>query len=532
MTERMRSMEREAETAKRETEASKRELAALKGTCDTKYGCLEHMVLELRGKYEGNVEGLKTLVDALKQPLATTVRTRIRQEVERECAGFAQVRESVGRAMGRLDVIEATNAHSRSTEEVPCDLSVKAAAGGGGDVTARLIDETTWLSVGLAQAQEIRAQLASMVQQQSGMRFKLKTYTDSTLRNLEDIRSFPDAISKPQTQTALLAQRGHSWQGHRDPGLGEHVLPAQKWRIRFLGDEEAVGNSCRQGFDPTDVGTWRPRFEGKTYWEIEKQLQRLFLRGKAARAPPPVVGAFQALARWVECAVADPSQWADTIGMGRRMSLTLHYRVNGAGYRMTETDFLQASDENAYSSDPLQKPLDKARKMDDRKSKPATLRSGAIKCYNCGELGHKSIICPQPTRSRGPSGKGQAAGSRASSGGRKKRSRGAVVVTSGLADVCGGAGNRPPAHHLHGCGKPSADDAADGNASDRRAIVLGRAGAGTPTILSPKKTGERGRGGHVRADNLGATSLAVAKLQGVLPRGEVAAQPRWDAGIS
>ncbi|KPA73343.1 hypothetical protein ABB37_00079 [Leptomonas pyrrhocoris] len=148
-----------------------------------------------------------------------------------------------------------------------------------------------------------------------------------------------------------------------------------------------------------DVCTWRPWFRGKTPYEIEKQLKHIFLRGEAPRTAP-VNDAFQAVLRWLLAAEADPRYWADHQGTGRRMGLTLFYRVNGSSYKMTETEFLQACEENSYNFDPLLKVLRLSGKKDAYKTTGSSAPASSVVCYNCGKTGHKSAICPQPSRYR------------------------------------------------------------------------------------------------------------------------------------
>ncbi|KPA81209.1 hypothetical protein ABB37_03632 [Leptomonas pyrrhocoris] len=147
MSERMRSLEQQAET-------SKRDMVELRRAYAEKAKELDRQVFAERGTLVSTQEGLKAPVDHLESTMALTTQTQMRQEVQRECAGYEQQREKLGRTLARVDALEAANTQAKNLEGVLRDLSTEVTAGGaegGGETTARLMEEITRLGVGLAQ---------------------------------------------------------------------------------------------------------------------------------------------------------------------------------------------------------------------------------------------------------------------------------------------------------------------------------------------------------------------------------------------
>ncbi|KPA85532.1 hypothetical protein ABB37_01804 [Leptomonas pyrrhocoris] len=462
---------------------------------------LELQLLRERGEYQESVRMLKaSVVDLESQVVASfekkyrDLNTEYNEKIEKE-------RERVDRAVARVSEVENAVAQASLMEAVLKEVSEKlttAGSEGNGAQMAQLLTEVARMGSTAAEVQALRDQLNEIAGSQDLGDFRGRGLVASNERIERQQASLKESIAQLERKVVHI-DKAPTWETEHDNRGDGPGSPTQKSRLTFLDDAESVAESLKVEFDPMDVCTWRPWFRGKTPYEIEKQLKHIFLRGEAPRTAP-VNDAFQALLRWLLAAEADPRYWADQQGTGRRMGLTLFYRVNGSSYKMTETEFLQACEENSYNFDPLLNVLRLSGKKDAYKTKGS---SGPAK----GSGGGTKLV-------DGP------------------RELGEGESTTGSATDIGGDCKVGAAHKFRRGGKPAALVTTAGNVGKRSSNVLGRVGGGAPSPVGSEEPGQRSGGGrHVRADHMGAAHITAQRLSVVLPRSRTAAQPRRGAGF-
>ncbi|KAK7197739.1 hypothetical protein NESM_000726100 [Novymonas esmeraldas] len=311
---------------------SERRQEEMRQAMESEEQSLQDGLLEERGQFWGDIETLNAALAQMEAHLATTLSTPSREEAQREAKRGKQQPEKLEGAFARRDALEATNVQASSLETVLRDSSAKAEPGGvasSSEATARLVDEVAQLSPGMAQIHDIRAGQTMIAQRQGSVEFKVFGLRDKTAGQGDELRSLGKALSDQQ-RNAASPPKAQASVPLREEVSGERAFSAQNSRLRFLGDKRVGAFGGRQSFDPMDVGSWRPWFEGTNGGRVEGQLRRIFFRGELPRAAA-VGHFFQAPVRWVGEAVSDTTLWADSPGLGQRLNLTLFLTGRMAG---------------------------------------------------------------------------------------------------------------------------------------------------------------------------------------------------------
>ncbi|KAK7199194.1 hypothetical protein NESM_000889600 [Novymonas esmeraldas] len=290
----------------------------LRRTLEDRERTHQNKVLEERAHSRQDLDGIKNQLTSMEAQLESKkITTRVRDAVQQDEKRSIELSSKLERALTRIDTLEASVAKTSNMETVLRELPAKAApedSREGADAHLRLVSEVARLGAGLADLTDLRAQVRQLGEKLGSTDFKATALMDTSTRHDDDIRAVRRSLSDLEHGVAQKF-RAQVWEAPREREYREQVLPAQKPHLRFMDVDEVSSEEGHQSFDPMDVRSWRPWFEGKNRWEIEQELQRIFLRGESPRTPP-VHDVFQTLANWVESAVTDPALWADAVGMG------------------------------------------------------------------------------------------------------------------------------------------------------------------------------------------------------------------------
>ncbi|KAK7194111.1 hypothetical protein NESM_000324100 [Novymonas esmeraldas] len=155
-------------------------------------------------------------------------------------------------------------------------------------------------------------------------------------------------------------------------------------------------------FDPKEVTTWKPWFEGKSSQEVDEVLRHIFLNDDYPHAPD-VVALFAAMKRWICAANQEPFLWEDLAGSGRRMALSLLHRLNSESMpNCSEEKSARLCDRAGFNFEELDRVEKVTREMTAmKKAPPMRKESRAPACYNCHRTGHKAAQRPSLRGTRG-----------------------------------------------------------------------------------------------------------------------------------